>query len=118
VFLAIEHRTAASTSGIVLDVRVNDGRVSLAAADRTGSDEPVATAPQVLTPIERIQQALAATDEPRSLKQLRTLCRIRTESLCEALATLKSQGRVVLDREGYRLPDREGGAAVSASHNP
>lgn len=118
VLLAIEHRTAASTSGVVLDIRVADGRVSLAAADPTGPDEPATTAPQALTCVERIQQALAAADGPRSLKQLRTTCRIRTETLCEALATLKAQGRVVLDRTGYRLPDSEGGAAVSASHNP
>lgn len=118
VLLAIEHRTAASTSGIALDVRIADGRVSLAAADLTGADESPATAAEVLTPIERIQQALAAADGPRSLKQLRTTCRIRTETLCEGLAALKAQGRVVLDRTGYRLPDRKEGTAVSASHNP
>jgi hypothetical protein len=118
VLLAIEHRTAASTSGIALDVRISDGRVSLAAADHTSVDEPAATVPQVRTPIERIELALATAEGPRSLKQLRTACRMRTESLCEALATLKAQGRVVLDRTGYRLPKREEGAAVSASPNP
>lgn len=118
VLLAIEHRTAASSTGTVLDVRISDGRVSLAVADRTGADEPAAATPQVRTPVERIEQALAAADAPCSLKQLRTTCRMRTESLCEALATLKAQGRVVLDKTGYRLPDREGGVAVSAFQNP
>lgn len=118
VLLAIEHRAAPSTGGIVIDVKIADGRVSLAAADPTPSDEPAMAVPSVLTPIERIQQALLATREPRSLKQLRSICRIRMETLCDALATLKGQGRVVQDRSGYRLADQKVGAAVSASQHP
>lgn len=113
--MAIEHRSAPSTTGLVLEAQTTDGRVSLTVIDRQPTDEQAEPTLPVLSPSERIEQALVTTPGPLTLKQLRTACRMRTESLCEALAKLKAKGRVVQSGKDYRLAGREGGDTVSIS---
>ena len=115
VLLAIEHRTAPSTSGVVVNVQITDNRVSLSVAADTTTDDPVAPASPTLTPVERIEKALASIKGTTTLKHLRIACRMRSESFCEALAKLKAQGRVVQDGTGYRLTESQGDANVSVS---
>ena len=50
---------------------------------------------------EQIEHALATAALPLSLCQLRRLCRMAT--LCPALTTLRTNGRVLKSSAGYRL---------------
>ena len=45
---------------------------------------------------------LARTDRPLTVAELRQACRVRTASVCEALATLTAQGRVEKTGGGYQ----------------
>ena len=52
---------------------------------------------------EQIEHALATAALPLSLRQLRRLCRMRMATLCAALTTLRTTGRVLKSSAGYRL---------------
>jgi hypothetical protein len=97
--LSIEHRAAASRSGICLELRTNDDAVALALAD---------TAPAPLTALppleEQIRTALKGAGAPLSVVELRRACRVRTSTLCEALAALTASGRLQKAVGGYQLP--------------
>ena len=45
----------------------------------------------------------AHVDRPLTLSQLRHTCRIRTAHVCQALATLTAEGRVLKTALGYQL---------------
>jgi len=55
------------------------------------------------TPAQRIEAALAELETVATLDDLRGACRMRTQSLCDALAELVRAGRVVKSEAGYRL---------------
>jgi hypothetical protein len=52
---------------------------------------------------QRIEAALADLKTAATLDDLRRACRMRTQSLCDALADLVRAGRVVKSEAGYRL---------------
>jgi len=98
LLLSIEHRAAPSTSGLSLALRDTEGAVALQLVDTsvTRRDAPP-------SPIARVEDVLLHTDRPVSLTELRQACRMRTASLCQALATLTAQGRVHKSAAGYQL---------------
>ena len=55
------------------------------------------------TPAPRIVAALAGLEGTVTLDQLRRPCRMRTQTLCDALAELVRAGRVLKSEAGYRL---------------
>jgi predicted Rossmann fold nucleotide-binding protein DprA/Smf involved in DNA uptake len=55
------------------------------------------------TPALRIEAALADLGDAVTLDHLRRTCRMRTQTLCDALAALVRAGRVVKSEAGYRL---------------
>lgn len=104
LFLSIEHRAAASRSGISLELRVNDDAVALAVAAA-----PAALSANEATPLdEQIRVALESADSPLTVTDLRRICRIRTSTLCDALARLTASGHLRKAERGYQLgqPDQ------------
>ena len=87
--MSIEHRAAASSSGIALRLKADDEAIALEIIQRTAAS---AEAPPELH--ERIEKALAAADEPMTVAALRMNCRVRNERLVEVLADMVSAGRV------------------------
>jgi hypothetical protein len=55
------------------------------------------------TPAQRIVAALADLDGAVTLDQIRRACRMRTQTLCDALAELVRTGCVLKSEAGYRL---------------
>jgi hypothetical protein len=97
LLLSIEHRAAPSITGLPLALRSTDGAVSLQLVDTTAvaRDAPP-------SPIARVEDVLVHSDRPLTLAELRQTCRMRTASLCQALATLTAQGRVHKSAAGYQ----------------
>ncbi|MBF8300938.1 MAG: hypothetical protein HW394_1308, partial [Acidobacteria bacterium] len=89
LLLSIEHRAAPSITGLPLALRSTGGAVALQLVDTT--DTPRAASP---SPIARLEDVLVHSDRPLTLTELRQACRMRTASLCQALATLTAQGRL------------------------
>jgi len=111
--LSVEHRAAASPDDILLELLANDSALALSVLS-----SPPAPEPQPASHAERILQTMAQLNQPASAQQLRKLCRIRTATLCDTLATLRKQGRVHHDHSGYSLADHGHGKPVSFPSTP
>jgi predicted Rossmann fold nucleotide-binding protein DprA/Smf involved in DNA uptake len=67
---------------------------------------PLSSAPAqepAQTPALRIEAALADLGDAVTIEHHRRTCRMRTQTLCDALADLVRAGRVVKSEAGYRL---------------
>ena len=95
--LTTEHRAAPSQSGLLLALRADGPRLSLEVLDNAPAPAPATP----LSPVDKVELALAQSAHPLPLSQLRAACRIRTSHLCEALAVLTQQGRVRKTAAGY-----------------
>jgi len=98
LLLSIEHRAAPSRTGLPLALRSTDGAVALQLVESAAAT-PVAPP----SPPARVEEVLGHSDRPLTLTELRQACRMRTASLCQALATLTAQGRVHKSPAGYQL---------------
>ena len=101
--LTVEHRAAPSTSGLALELRACGDALALHVVDLSSDALRTPVAP---SPVERIEEALAQAALPLSLRQLRRICRMRTATLCDALTTLRTEGRVLKSPAGYWLVPR------------
>lgn len=114
LLLTIEHRAAPSTAGLLLELQAQDDAVALRVADNAIST----AAPAATSAEERITQALAASATPLTLLELRSACKMRTATLCDALASLTATDHVLKSEAGYLLPAKETPALVSISKPP
>lgn len=97
--LAIEHRAAASTDGVLLKLDGTPDAVALqVASDR---DDPHDAGDDSIA--HRVEQALAAADGPMHFRQLRSACGMRASRLSAALAQLVERGRVSRSELGCQL---------------
>jgi hypothetical protein len=99
--LSIEHRAAASRSGISLELRTADDAVALAISDTVTAPPPIAAVPSLE---EQIRTALKSAGAPLSVVELRRTCRVRTSTLCQTLAALTASGHLQKADGGYQLP--------------
>ena len=104
LLLTVEHRAAPSTTGLALELRAHGEALALHVADLAPGPLPDRGTPP--TPIDRIEHALANAALPLSLRQLRQICRLRMATLCDALTTLRTDGRVLKAAGGYQLAPR------------
>ena len=58
------------------------------------------------TPLDTLEDVLARTDRPLTVAELRHACRVRTATVCQALATLTAQGRIEKTIGGYQRISR------------
>jgi hypothetical protein len=99
--LTVEHRAAPAMPTVALDLAQRADALALEVIDR---HTPQALAPSSVD--ERITRALTDIDRPLPFSTLRALCRVRTATLYERLATLSAEGRLVKSDDGYRLTAR------------
>ncbi len=100
LLLSIEHRAAPSMSGIPVVLRDDDGALALTMTEASTTTAPPTT-PDAL--VARVEAALAKAEQPLTAAALRAECRIRTQSLTQALAALVEAGRAVRLPSGYQL---------------
>jgi hypothetical protein len=98
LLLSIEHRAAPSRSGIALELRSQDEALALAI-----SDALAAPSTEVQALDDQIRAALEGASGPLSVADLRRICRVRTSTLCDALAELTASGRLQKADRGYQL---------------
>lgn len=100
LLLSVEHRAAAASPTLVLELAAEEPAVALRVLDGSPPCDP--PRPE---PVDRVLQVLAEAPAPLTRRALRAACRMRASTLGEALATLTAKGRVVEEDQGYRLPD-------------
>jgi hypothetical protein len=102
--LTIEHRAAAGSEGLAVELRENGEALALHAVDeRLVGDFSARSAASQSSSSARVEQALAHASGPLTGRQLRRACRMRASSLGDALAALTAQGRVRRSERGYEL---------------
>jgi AAA domain len=101
--LSIEHRAAPSPPPI--GVVLNATTAAVALETRTAATETSAR-PHVLSVEEAVERALADASAPVPLAALRQICRVRTKTVCDALAVLRRAGKIVKRAGGYELTPR------------
>lgn len=100
--LTVEHRAEPSHGPIPVQLVANGAALALTTEVPPPSSAPADPEPAA-TPAQRIAVALADLDGAVTLDQLRRACRMRTQTLCDALAELVRAGRVLKSEAGYRL---------------
>jgi AAA domain-containing protein len=100
--LSIEHRAAATPPPIAVGLSV----VADAVALEVRSVAPDATPCASISVLDAVENALALATAPLPLTTLRQMCRARTKSVCDALAALSRDGRVIKRDRGYELAQR------------
>ena len=95
--MSVEHRAARSPDDLTLELATDP------LALRITDAPPLAEPPSQTSPAQRIEQALVTATAPLTVRELRAVCRIRSETLCATLDTLVAQGRVIRSIDGYSL---------------
>ncbi|MGH7644469.1 MAG: AAA family ATPase [Gemmatimonadales bacterium] len=96
--LTVEHRAAASITGITLALAGDGDGLALCVTERR-------TGPDAASPLpsaeDRVARTLAEAAAPLTVAELRRACRIRTSTLCAILSDLVTNGRVRRTAAGY-----------------
>ena len=100
IVLTVEHRAAAATPNLTLELVQRDDALAL---------QPLQADPQTechVGPIsidQRITAALVDSSGPRPFSELRASCRVRTTTLYQRLAAMTAAGLIVKSADGYCL---------------
>ena len=98
--LTIEHRAAASSTGLSLHLLACGDALALHVDDphTSSSAQPAPSAA-----IDRVEAVLAAASQPLCLQAVRAEVKMRAATVSDALAALVTQGRVQHSKTGYTL---------------
>jgi len=98
--LTVEHRAAASTSGLRLELSAEGDALALRAVDTAA---PLARAPAPISTIERVEAILRDAPRPMTQREIRDLAKIRASTVGDALAALVTEGRAARTDGRYAL---------------
>ena len=104
VQLTIEHRSAPEPSPLLLQLDDDQGAAALRVVEHI-HEQPEPSRGMV-SPRDRILQALASAPVPMTQRTLRDAARMRAATVGNILADLIAEGRVTEDAGGYRLSVR------------
>lgn len=96
--LSVEHRNAPSVNGLAVDLITRERALALELVERAAEEAK----PDTLTPDRKLLEALAAAKAPLNVRQLRVLCQMRTNTVCDTLAGLVAKGQIERIGSGYR----------------
>ena len=96
--LTVEHRAAASITGITLTLEGNGDGLALRVTEHRPDADATSPRPSAQ---DRVARTLTEATAPLTVAELRRACRIRTSTLCGILATLITAGRVRRTAAGY-----------------
>ena len=100
--LSIEHRAAAAPPPFAVALSVVAEAVALEVRTAAPANAPC----ESISVIATVERALAVATAPMPLATLRQMCRARTKSVCDALAELTRDGKIVKNARGYELTQR------------
>lgn len=101
--LTIEHRAAASSEGLALQLLASGDGLALQLDSSPLDSTAAAPAPSAL---DRIEAILGDATVPLSLKALRSAAKMRAATASDALAALVTQGRARRSDKGYVIVTR------------
>jgi len=108
--LTIEHRAAAGRDDLPLILQGANDHLALCMLQNSPAPMP----PRPVAD-HQILDVLAAAPTPLAFSELRQACHMRTQTLCDVLAEMQRQGKVVKTANGYQLVSLASGASLSRS---
>ena len=106
LLLTIEHRAAPSPDApLRLLLHADGDALALETDDEQHHAAPEADPAETVD--DRVTGILAEAPTPISLASLRSLCHVRTATLCQTLLRLAEQRRVIKTSAGYALPTQQ-----------
>ena len=103
LLLTIEHRAQHSISGVPLELQCSDSKTALIVEQHQQLSHTSEQQLILKTDGERVLEALADFDKPVRARQLREVCRMRSEALLNNLKTLTNTGQIIRENDGWRL---------------
>lgn len=103
LLLTTEHRAAPSHEDFALELRAQGQALALQVVDDPGPAQLPEVTPNPDCVDDEIQAVLARSHGPMRRDVLRQACRVRNQTLGDALARLTRAGRIVREGDGYRL---------------
>ena len=100
IILTVEHRAAAVTPGVTLELAQRGNALALQPVQADPQPESRA---ELISLDQRITAALADGGKPRPFSELRASCRVRTTTLYQRLAAMTAAGLIVKSADGYCL---------------
>ena len=100
IILTVEHRAAAVTPGVTLELAQRGNALALRPVQADPQPESRA---ELISLDQRITAALADGGKPRPFSELRASCRVRTTTLYQRLAAMTAAGLIVKSVDGYCL---------------
>jgi hypothetical protein len=100
--LVIEHRAAPSAPALALDLHAERDALALRVVDNRNAVQSAMTT-KPLSAVDRIEQLLAASPTPMSVRDLRKAAHMRASSVGDALASLVIRGRITKSPAGYQI---------------
>jgi AAA domain len=100
IILTVEHRAAAVTPGVTLELAQRGNALALQPVQADPQPESRA---ELISLDQRITAALADGGKPRPFSELRASCRVRTTTLYQRLAAMTAAGLIVKFADGYCL---------------
>jgi hypothetical protein len=101
--LTVEHRAAASSSGLRVSLAADGDALALRVSDTTTAPEPIEPG---LSTSDRILTILAGAAAPMTQREIRDLAKVRAATIGDALALLVTDGRVSRHAGRYMLVPR------------
>jgi len=101
--LTVEHRAAASSSGLRLALAADGGALALQVID-TAAQAP--SDPPAMSPTERVEAILKHHGAPMTQREIRDLAKMRSSTIGDALAALVTGGTVTRSDNRYRVVSR------------
>jgi hypothetical protein len=101
--LTVEHRAAASSSGLRILLAANGDALALRVSDTATTPGPIEPA---LSTNDRILAILAGAAAPMTQREIRDLAKVRAATIGDALALLVTDGRVSRNAGRYMLVPR------------
>jgi len=98
LLLSVEHRAAAGSPALDLELAVDGQAVALTVLDSTPPLEL-----RQPTPADRVLDVLTESPTSLSRRALRKACRMRASTVGDTLAELLNSERIIEDERGYRL---------------
>jgi len=117
ILLSAEHRAHPSPPDLPLTLSARPSSLALLATHRR---VPPQAAAEVRAPCdrERVVLALQNAPDPLSIRRLRSLLRMRTQTLCQLLQDLSTRGVVERTPEGWRYPASSRATPSSSCDSP
>lgn len=112
--LSIEHRAAPAGDDVALELWQRRDAIALQVipSDSLSSSTKL-TKPST---IQRIEEAIRASDTPLTFRQLRAVCRIGTTRLSEGISRLSGDGRLRRSPKGYELVPHDNATATATTY--